>query len=136
MAANTRLASATQILCVMAYLGEDTTSQVIARSLRTNPVVVRRLLKRLEQAGLVALRRGKEGGVSLARSPDEITLDQVYAAVEEDAGVFALRPGSNPHCPVDRTVPRLLDPLFAAAREAVAAVLATTTVGTLVQSVP
>ena len=53
MAANSKLASATQILCVMVYLGDDTTSPAIANSLRTNPVVVRRLLKQLERAGLV-----------------------------------------------------------------------------------
>ena len=136
MAANTRLASATQMLCVMAYLGDSTTSQVIANSLRTNPVVVRRLLKCLEQAGLVELRPGKGGGVSFARSPDEITLDQVLAAVEAEEDVFALRGGGNPNCPVNKTMPRLLGPVFVSAGQAVTAVLEQTTIGSLARSVP
>jgi Rrf2 family protein len=136
MAANSRLASAAQILCVMAYLKEDTTSQVIANSLRTNPVVVRRLLKSLEQAGLVVLRPGKDGGVSFARSPDEITLEQVHAAVEAGGDVFALRGGGNPHCPVNKTMPRLLKPVFASASQAVTAVLGQTTISSLARSVP
>ena len=131
MAVNSKLASAVQILCVMAYVGEGTTSEVIARSLRTNPVVVRRLLKRLEQAGLVALRPGKDGGVKFARRPEEITLEQVHAAVEAGVDVFALRRGGNPNCPVNRTMPGLLNPIFASASDAVMGVLGKTTIGAL-----
>ncbi len=51
------MASAVQILCVIAYLRPGgTNSEVIARSLKTNPVVVRRLLKDMEHAGLVEIR--------------------------------------------------------------------------------
>lgn len=135
MAANSRIASAVQILCVMAYLKEGTTSEVIAHSLRTNPVVVRRLLKSMEQAGLVELRPGKDGGVQLVRSPDEITLEQVYLAVEKESAVFALRPGGNPNCPVNRSMKRLLSPIFAAASGAVGAVLDQTTIGSLIHEI-
>ena len=129
------MASAVQMLCVMAYLGEGTTSQVIARSLRTNPVVVRRLLKSLERSGLVELRPGKDGGVHFARSPDKITLEQVYAAVETGADVFALRRRGNPNCPVNRNMKRLLGPIFSSAGDAVAAILRQTTIGGLMQSI-
>src|ERR1700722_14969108 len=92
MAANTRMATAIQILCVIAYTGPDgTNSEIVSRSLRTNPVVVRRLLKRMQQHGLVEIRPGKDGGVKLGRDPSQITLDQIYKAVEIEAGVFALR---------------------------------------------
>lgn len=135
MAANSRIASAVQILCVIAYKGDSTTSQTIANSLRTNPVVVRRLLKNLEQAGLVELKPGKDGGVQLVRSPEEITLDQVYKAVESDQDVFALRRGGNPKCIVNRNMRRLLTPIFTSANDAVSAVLGKTTVSTLMQSI-
>jgi len=93
MAANTRMATAIQILCVIAYKGPaGTTSEVVAGSLRTNPVVVRRLLKSMQVGGLVEIRPGKDGGVQLARPPEQITLDQIHDAVETAAGVFALRP--------------------------------------------
>src|SRR5271156_6264230 len=101
MAANTRMATAVQILCVIAYKGAaGTNSEIVAKSLRTNPVVVRRLLKSMEQQGLVEIRPGKDGGVQLARAPDRITLDEIHKAIESETAVFAMRPRGNPNCPV------------------------------------
>lgn len=135
MAANSRTASAVQILCVMAHLGDGITSQVIANSLRTNPVVVRRLLKCLEQARLVSLRPGKDGGVHFVVAPDYITLDEVYKAVEPEGDLFAMRANGNSKCRVYRGMKRLLPPIFASANEAVANVLRQTTIGSLTQSI-
>ncbi|HVY16629.1 MAG TPA: Rrf2 family transcriptional regulator [Rhodopila sp.] len=136
MAANTRLATAVQILCVIAYKGpEGTTSEVISRSLRTNPVVVRRLLKDLQHQGLVSVRPGKDGGVNLRVDPGKITLDQIHKAVEAGTGVFALRPRGNPNCPVDRRMKDLLAPVFHATDAAVEKTLRQTTIGTLVKEI-
>ena len=136
MAANSRMASAVQILCVIAYIGEGgTNAAIIARSLRTNPVVVRRLLKSMQRAGLVEIRPGKDGGVQFRRQPDEITLDEVYNAVEDDIDVFALREGGNPSCRVNARMKDLLGPIFAATNQAVAATLKPITVGSLARSI-
>ncbi len=136
MAANTRMASAIQILCVIAFKGpEGTTSEVVSRSLRTNPVVVRRLLKCLEQEGLVELRPGKDGGVQLGRPPSQITLDQIYRAVEPETEIFALRPQGNPNCPVDRQMKDLLGPIFGAAEAAVEKMLRQTNLASLVKAI-
>jgi Rrf2 family protein len=136
MAANSRMASAVQILCVMAYIGRDgTNSEIIAKSLRTNPVVVRRLLKCMERDGLVEIRPGKDGGVQLKREPNEITLDQIYQAVERETGVFALRQGGNPHCPVNSRMKDLLTPIFDATNNAVERTLSQTTLGSLVGAI-
>jgi DNA-binding IscR family transcriptional regulator len=117
----------------MNHLGDGTTSLAIAKSLHTNPVVVLRLLKSMERAGLVALRQGRDGGVGFARSPEDITLDQVYSAVEAGGEVFALREGGNPKCPVDRAMPGALGPVFAAVDQAVGDVLRRTTIGSLMK---
>jgi Rrf2 family protein len=136
MAANSRMASAVQILCVIAYKGEGgTNSEVIATSLRTNPVVVRRLLKSMEHAGLVELRPGKDGGVQFRRKPDEITLDQIYRAVEGETDVFALRQGGNPNCPVNVRMKDLLGPIFSATNDAVEKTLKPITLGSLVKTI-
>lgn len=75
------------------------TSESMARSIQTNPVVVRRLLRDLARAGLVETKRGVGGGVSLARGPEEITLRDVYEAVEEDAELLGRYPcGPSPSC--------------------------------------
>src|SRR5262249_9542420 len=66
MTTSSRMASAVHIMTFVAYAGDEgTTSEEIAKSLQTNPVVVRKLLKLLEREGLVALRQGRHGGVSL-----------------------------------------------------------------------
>ena len=119
----------------MAYLRDETTSQAVANSLHTNPVLVLRLLKLMERAGPVRLRSGRDGGVAFAKSADEITLKQVYAAVEPGGEVFALRERGNPRCPVNTAMPRLLGPIFAATGEAVVAVLERTTIGDLARPV-
>jgi Rrf2 family protein len=61
---------------------EVATSDQIASSARTNPVVIRRLLGELRQAGLVESRRGLGAGWSLTRGLDSMTLLDVYEAVE------------------------------------------------------
>ena len=132
MAANTKTASAVQILCVIAYKGPGgTTAEAIARSLKTNPVVVRRMMKDLERAGLVDIRPGKDGGVQLRRDPDTITLEDIHKAAEGQASVLALRPGGNPKCPVDRHMKSALPPIFRAVDEAVAMRLRETTLASL-----
>jgi Rrf2 family protein len=136
MAANSRMASAVQILCVMAYTGDDgTNSEIIAKSLRTNPVVVRRLLKGMERAGLVEIRPGKDGGVRFRCEPDQITLDQIYRAVESETDVFALRQGGNPRCPVNAKMADLLGPIFQATNKAVDTTLKQTTLRSLVSAI-
>ena len=130
------MASAVQIMCVMAYIGgRGANSEIIARSLRTNPVVVRRLLKSMQRNGLVEIRPGKDGGVQLGREPAAITLDQIYQAVEGDNEVFALRGDGNPNCPVNARMKHLLGPIFAAANDAVEQTLRQTTLGSLVDAI-
>jgi Rrf2 family protein len=103
------------------------TSTEIAGSVNTNPVVIRRVLARLAQAGLVAGGTGAAGGYRLARPATEITLWDVYQALREE-GPFALHPRApNARCPVGRQIlPHLLD-VYGAAESAMKQVLGTTT---------
>ena len=120
MGTNSRLASAVQVMTFVAYIGNDgTTSEAIARSLQTNPVVVRRLLKSLEKGGLVSLRRGRAGGVDLGRPARQISLGQIYRAVESDDPMFSLRDAVNPRCPVAHAMQFVLPPAFETADAAV-----------------
>ena len=136
MSINSRFASAVHIMSFLGYVGPDgSNSESIARSLKTNPVVVRTLLKDLSRQGLVELRRGRLGGVHLARSPDDIDLGQIYRAVDGTTGRLSMRESFNPNCVVARTMLTSLPPLFAAANNAVEATLGHTSLGSLLKTV-
>jgi Rrf2 family protein len=77
-----RFSAAVHIMTSLAYhKGDLMTSDALASSIRTNPTVVRRLLAKLVDAGLVDSFKGKSGGVKIARSPKEISLRDIYLAV-------------------------------------------------------
>ena len=136
MTANSRLASAVHIMSFVAHAhDEGTTSEEIAKSLRTNPVVVRKLLKLLEREGLVALRQGRHGGVSLRHPASGITLGQIYKAVESESGVFAMRSQVHEGCVVACAMKRRLGPIFNAANAAVVQALGKTSLAELVRGV-
>lgn len=73
--------------------GEPLTSELLADTYGTNPVVIRRVLTKLQRAGLIATRRGIGGGSTLAREPSAINLRQVYEAVTDNAQLLRRHPG-------------------------------------------
>ena len=84
MKRNSRLSLALHTLGHMADDFEKLrTSAEIADHAGTNPVVVRRVLGRLREVGLLVAHKGQAGGWRLARPPQEITLADVYVALEE-----------------------------------------------------
>jgi Rrf2 family protein len=109
MAANSRLTIAVHALAWMALARrrdgrEELTSEEVAASVNTNPVVVRRSLGDLRRAGLVEVRHGPGGGWRLTRPVEAITLLDVYDAVETDP-LFALHHGEpNLQCPVGKGI--------------------------------
>ncbi|OAN54080.1 transcriptional regulator [Paramagnetospirillum marisnigri] len=107
--------------------GQALTSDWIAGSVNTNPVVVRRLLSALAKAGLVASSRGSNGGSTLARSPERISLLDIHRAVEADDGPALHHQPPNPACPVGRNIQSVLVRVMDRAEAAKEAVLATTT---------
>ena len=86
------------------------TSDFLADSVHTNPVVIRKLLLQLKAAGLIAVQRGS-GGASIARPLDEITFLDIYRAVEcvEKGELFHFHESPNPQCPVGRNIHKILD---------------------------
>lgn len=108
MSANSRLTVAVHVLAWMALArGRGLswmTSDQVAASVNTNPVIIRRSLGDLHRAALVEVRRGAGAGWSLAREPSEITLLEVYDAVEHEP-LFAMhRTEPNLECPVGRGI--------------------------------
>ena len=98
MAVNTQFAIAVHIMTALAYSRErDVTSTWLAGSVNTSPSFVRRVLAKLSKAGLVETATGKNGACWLARRPRDISLLEVYRAVDGPK-VFAIH-AYDPHRP-------------------------------------
>jgi Rrf2 family protein len=111
--------------------GSWVTSEWIASSASTNPVVIRRLLQRLQSVGLVEGQKGARGGYRLRRPASEITLWAVYEAMRED-GPFGLHPSTpNPRCPVGGNIQDHLKDVYAEAEASMKRVLRKTTLRAL-----
>lgn len=84
MKRNSRLSLALHTLSHMAGDPDRVrTSADIADHAGTNPVVVRRVLGKLREAGLLNSEKGHAGGWKLAKSAESITLADVYLALDE-----------------------------------------------------
>ncbi|MBX9635405.1 MAG: Rrf2 family transcriptional regulator, partial [Magnetospirillum sp.] len=102
------------------------TSEWIAGSVNTNPVVIRRILSALAKAGLVISTRGSAGGSVLARKANLITLLDIARAVDEDEGPALHHQPPNPACPVGRSIQPVLVRIIDRAEAARESVLANT----------
>jgi Rrf2 family protein len=136
MPSNSRFAIAVHVLTLMAWAGDEPLkSEHVACSVNTNPVVIRRILCQLAKAGLVVSQTGAAGGTKLARKPAQITLLEIYRAV--DAGeLFSLhRQPPNDQCPVGVNIETVLENILADVGRAVEQALAKITVDKVLQSV-
>jgi Rrf2 family protein len=126
---SSRFAVAVHILTLMAWSeDEPVKSEQVAKSVNTNPVVIRRILCELAQARLVVSQTGSAGGSKLARRPDEITLLDIYEAVECQ-GVFSLhRQQPSRRCPVGVNIETVLSNVLEEVDSAVEHVLTKITI--------
>ncbi len=81
----------------------------LAATVNTNPVVIRRLLIELQEAGLIRTQRGPHGGAVLLVKPAKVTLLQIHAAVTESEffGIHPRRPSRR--CPVGKNIERVME---------------------------
>lgn len=119
MAGNSRLASAIHVAGMLSFADSmPLTSEAIAQSCGTNPVVIRRIISLLTKSGLVVVKKGTGGGARLTRGPEYITLGEIYDALDEGALFDVPQFGSEHPCPLARVVrPVLADVLGEAERE-------------------
>jgi Rrf2 family protein len=137
MSSSSRFAVAVHTLTLLAYTepGTPVTSDHIAASVNTSPVVIRRLLATLVDAGLVRTREGSQGGSELTVAPEKITLLHVYRAVEEDDLFTLHRNEPNPNCTVGRSIKHVLQDVTQRAQTAMEQELAQTTIAQILDQV-
>lgn len=130
MFGNKRFLVAAQIMvCVTGkkmYLnGEPINSDYMAYSVNTNPVVIRRIIRELKDAGLIEAKTGPNGGAFLTRDASEITLADVYRALKDDGDLFNMDSyDSNHKCVIGRGIKPALHEMVTKAEHAMLDVLA------------
>ena len=86
------------------------TSDFLASSINVNPVIIRRILSQLKEAGIIEVKRGT-GGAKITKPLQDITFLDVYYAVEciEENTLFHFHENPNPNCPVGMNIHNILD---------------------------
>ena len=114
--------------CIDTFTDQKMTSDFMAGSIGTNPVIVRKLLQQLKAAGLIEVSRGT-GGVTVTKPLDEITFLDVYKAVEctPDEQLFHFHENPNQKCPVGKNIHHVLDDRLNQVQKAMEDKLATMT---------
>lgn len=135
MKISVRFTAAVHTLLCIAYFEktERVTSEFISGSTGVNAVIIRKILLQLQKAALVTTAAGV-GGSHLAKQAGEITLRDVYRAInegDEEREVFNFHPNPNEKCPVGGNIHRVLDGALANATAAMEAELAKTTIADL-----
>jgi Rrf2 family protein len=132
MSSNSRYSVAVHTLLMLDDPGGSwVTSEWIAASVNTNPVVIRRILSQLQTVGLVEGQKGAHGGYRLARPSGKVTMWEVYQAMRED-GPFGLHPSPpNARCPIGGKIQKHLRHLYDATEASMQRVLDKTTLGSL-----
>ncbi|MBP3477748.1 MAG: Rrf2 family transcriptional regulator [Lachnospiraceae bacterium] len=112
MQISSRFTIAIHVFACMEVFGEDykITSDFLASSINVNPVIIRKILSQLRNAGLIEVARGT-GGTTATRPIDEITFYDVYLAVDllEEGELFHFHENPNPNCPVGKNIHTALD---------------------------
>jgi Rrf2 family protein len=131
MSANSRLTIATHALAWIASHerlgGQWTTSEQLAGSVKTNPVVIRRLMSGLVKAGVLESGRGPGAGWRLTRPPEQITLAEVASAVGPEPTFAMHRNEPSTICPIAQGIRPALAPIYARVDAAVQRELESTT---------
>ena len=122
------------LACIDIFDGQmRVTSDFLSGSTGVNAVIVRGVLGQLRNAGIVETRQGS-GGAHLAKALDEITLYDIYKAVDcvDDEGLFHFHENPNVECPVGRNIHKAMDGRLEAAQAALENELKSTTLAQVV----
>lgn len=120
MRISNKCSMALQVLILLAeFSDKKLTSEQIAKSVGCNPVMIRSLLGKLQEAGLVTTRRGSGGSV-LTKAPAAITVWAVYQTVDSKSfdELIGLHPTPSPNCPVGKSIYSLLEKPYSEIRDA------------------
>ena len=135
MRVSNKCSMALHIMILLAVFADrKLTSEQISRSVGCNPVMIRNMLGKLKEAGLVATRRGSGGSV-LTQEPASISIWTIYEAV--DTGSFddliGIHPNPFPRCSVGGNIRSLLENPYSKIRDSMRETMETITLQQLLE---
>ena len=136
MQISSRFTIATHMLIILALEGkkQKLTSDILAGSVGVNPVIIRKTLSQLKNAGLISVARGT-GGADIIKDLEDISLFDIYCAVEclgKSGQLFSFHDKPNPECPIGKNIHNVLDNRLEAIQKAMEAELARTSLAEVV----
>jgi len=124
MAVNTQFPIAVHLMAALGYCrGQDMTSAMLARSVNTSPSFVRRILARLSKAGLVETATGKTGACWLAKGTGDISLLDIYEAVDAPKAFSIHHYSEQKGCKVSCNIKAALDKALSKTQKAMESTL-------------
>ncbi len=109
MAGNSRFATAIHVAGMLSFADQmPLTSDAIAKSVNTNPVVIRRIIGLLTRHGIVQVKMGTGGGARLTKAPAGISLAEIYQAIESDRLFDVPQFDESFHCEIGKVVRPIL----------------------------
>ena len=136
MAANTQFSIAVHLMLALGLnCGKEVTSAQMASSVNTSPSFVRRILAKLSRANLVTATTGKAGFSALAKPADEISLLEIYRAVDAPP-TFAIHayPAQN-FCQVSCNIESVMQKVLAKAQSSFEGSLAQTSLAEVIADI-
>ena len=124
MAINTQFPIAVHLMAALGYRrGQDTTSATLATSVNTSPSFVRRIVSKLSKAGLVETATGKAGACWLAKDAKDISLLDIYEAVDAPKAFSIHGYSEQKGCPVSCNIKNALDKALSKTQKAMESTL-------------
>lgn len=112
-------------------------SEFLAGSVGANPVIIRTVISKLREAGILKTQRGSSGA-QLAKPLDQITFYDVYKAVDsvdKEEGLFHFHEQPNPSCPVGRNIHKVMDEKLKEVQRAMEDELKKTTIADIAEDI-
>jgi Rrf2 family protein len=111
MRASTRFPLAVHTLLIISAFSDQrkVNSNIVSESTGVNAVIIRNIFAQLKKAGLISVSPGP-GGATLAKKPTQITLLDIFNAVEAEKteDIFRFHENPSPHCPIGNNIYELL----------------------------
>ena len=132
---NTQFSIAVHVLAGISSRDGLVTSEALAESVNTNPVFVKRILAKLSKAALIRTVAGKSGGCALAKKAKDITLLDVYAAVQAPKAFAIHEYAVNRGCEISSNIKPVLGKVLVGAQTSFEKELKKTTIADVLRKI-